>query len=131
MTAAAELRTNLLARARAFAAWLRHHPNIIIVARDRGRTGPWTTRGAPQAIEVTDRWHVVENARGCFSYCRRSAPVSVVESVTLARKSHGVAACAASRCPAIDDERKSSTLLALARAGTSIKMLSNDSVLRG
>jgi transposase len=43
-------------------AWLQAHPGIQIVTRDRAeafRTG--ITRGAPQAVQVADRWHLLKN----------------------------------------------------------------------
>jgi transposase len=49
------------------AAWLRGHPAIDFVARDRGASyGEAASKGAPQAIQVADRWHLVENASGAF-----------------------------------------------------------------
>ena len=49
------------------AAWLRDYPGIDIVARDRGASyGEAASRGAPQAIQVADRWHLVENASTAF-----------------------------------------------------------------
>jgi transposase len=45
------------------AAWLRDHPGIEIVARDRGASYcEAATKGAPQAVQVADRWHLIENA---------------------------------------------------------------------
>jgi transposase len=44
------------------ATWLRHHPGVAIVARDRGphiREG--VTLGAPEAIQIADRFHLLRN----------------------------------------------------------------------
>lgn len=45
------------------AAWLRDYPSIDFVARDRGAGySEAASKGAPQAIQIADRWHLVENA---------------------------------------------------------------------
>jgi transposase len=44
------------------AAWLKTHPEIEVITRDRGH--PYiegATRGAPQALQVADRWHLLQN----------------------------------------------------------------------
>ncbi len=49
------------------AAWLAAHPGVEIVCRDRGsgfREG--ATKGAPQALQICDRWHLLENATAAF-----------------------------------------------------------------
>lgn len=44
------------------AAWLQAHPEVRVVRRDRGQVyGEGATRGAPQAVQVADRWHLVKN----------------------------------------------------------------------
>ena len=48
-------------------AWLRHHPEIEVVARDRnGGYGGAVGRAMPKAVQVADRWHLLENARAAF-----------------------------------------------------------------
>ncbi len=43
-------------------AWLQAHPGIKIIARDRGVMYiDGATRGAPDAIQVVDRWHMAKN----------------------------------------------------------------------
>jgi transposase len=48
-------------------AWFAAHPEIAIVARDRGGGyGQAVTRARPEALQVADRWHLLENASAAF-----------------------------------------------------------------
>jgi transposase len=44
------------------AAWLKNHPGIEIVSRDRASLyAEAVDRAAPHAIQVADRWHLLRN----------------------------------------------------------------------
>ncbi len=47
--------------------WLRERPSIEIITRDRGGCyGQAAARGRPEARQVADRWHLIENASAAF-----------------------------------------------------------------
>jgi transposase len=47
-----------------FASWLKDHPEVEIISRDRGEEyTKGATQGAPRAVQVADRWHLLVNLR--------------------------------------------------------------------
>lgn len=48
-------------------AWFAAHPTISIIARDRGGGyGEAAAKALPHAVQVADRWHLMENASWAF-----------------------------------------------------------------
>jgi transposase len=44
--------------------WLQAHPEVEAVSRDRGiHYSEGATQGAPQAVQIADRWHLLHNLR--------------------------------------------------------------------
>lgn len=59
-------------------AWLSRRPEIGIIARDRGGGyGEAAGRALPQAVQVADRWHLIENASAAFLAAVRKSMTSI------------------------------------------------------
>src|SRR5258708_5150087 len=67
-------------------AWLEKHPTIDTISRDgSSEYASAIKKGAPQAREVSDRWHLVKNLAGCVS-------VQLAESFAQLRRANTAAA---------------------------------------
>ena len=78
--------------AEVLSVWLKEHPGVEIISRDRGAEYiKGATEGAPMAIQVADRWHLLQNLKdalvrllerkiACLRACTESTePVVVAE----------------------------------------------------
>ena len=64
------------------AAWLRQHPQIEIVARDRnGGYRQAISEALPDATQVADRWHLLQNASDAFLASVRRAMSAIRRTV--------------------------------------------------
>jgi transposase len=68
-------------------AWLKAHPGIEVVSRDRSRAyASGITEGAPTAIQVADQWHLLKNLRETLEqFLKRVLPASRRRAHMLAR----------------------------------------------
>jgi transposase len=63
-------------------AWLSARPSIRVVSRDRGGGyGQAVTRALPNAIQVADRWHLMENASSAFLGAVRKAMPAIRQAL--------------------------------------------------
>ena len=57
-------------KAETLAPWLSQHPGLEVISRDRAPVyGEAARKGAPQAIQVADRWHLIQNLVEALERC--------------------------------------------------------------
>jgi transposase len=67
-------------------AWRRRHPKVEIVARDRnGGYGGAVSRALPEAVQVADRWHLLENVSAAFLSAVQRAMPAIRKAIGSAR----------------------------------------------
>lgn len=76
-------------------AWLAEHPQIAVVSRDRGGGyGEAVTRALPEAVQVADRWHLMENASSAFLDAVRKSMRSIRAAIGAATINPDLLTCA-------------------------------------
>lgn len=68
--------------ATSLASWLKSHPGVEIISRDRGNEMiKGSTEGAPNAIQVADRWHLLKNLHDALERFLESKPACLKAAV--------------------------------------------------
>lgn len=76
-------------------AWLAGHPQITVVSRDRGGGyGEAVTKALPHAVQVADRWHLMENASSAFLDAVRKSMRSIRTAIGAATINPDLLTCA-------------------------------------
>lgn len=106
------------------AAWLSRHPSIVVIARDRG-VGyiQAATQGRPEAIQVADRWHLMENASAAFLAMVKQSMRSIRKAFGTGRVDPALLTSAELRQYDgwVRRGEENAAILTLAKAGVSIK----------
>jgi transposase len=64
-------------------AWLKQHPEVRIISRDRASAYAEGAReGAPQAVQVADRWHLLKNVGDALERVLGGQPAALRAAVT-------------------------------------------------
>lgn len=67
-------------------AWLRAHPQVEVVARDRnGGYGSAISKALPEAVQVADRWHLLENASAAFLSAVQSSMPAIRKAIGITK----------------------------------------------
>ena len=107
-------------------AWLAAHPTIAIVARDRGGGyGEAAAKALPHAVQVADRWHLMENASRAFCDAVRKS-MHQIRAVIGATTIDPKLLTAAERLQYegyLRREETNGVILALSKSGTPIKQI--------
>ena len=105
-------------------AWLANHPQIAVVARDRGGGyGEAAAKALPDAMQVADRWHLMENASRAFLEAVRKSMRQIRQVIGLATINPHLLTCAERLQYEgyLRREEANATVMALAVEGVPIK----------
>jgi transposase len=71
--------------AQGLADWLRDHPSVCVISRDRGdEYAKGAREGAPRAVQVADRWHLLHNLHEAVMREAEHHSRQIVEAAKLA-----------------------------------------------
>jgi transposase len=106
------------------AAWLARHPSITVIARDRGAGyRQAAAEGRPDAVQVADRWHLMENASAAFLTAVQRSMVAIRKALGAGVVDPAALSAAERRQHAgwLRREAENAGILALAGQGMPIK----------
>ncbi|HEX3982261.1 MAG TPA: ISL3 family transposase, partial [Acidisoma sp.] len=107
-------------------AWLAGHPDIKVLSRDRGGgCGEAASKALPCAIQVADRWHLMENASSAFLSAVRKSMRPIRAAIGATAINPELLTCAERRqCEGyLRREETIAKILALAKDGAAIKQI--------
>jgi transposase len=105
-------------------AWLTEHPSITVIARDRGAGYKQAAaEGLPEAVQVADRWHLMENASAAFLNAVRRSMHAIRKAVGVGTVDPASLSAAERRQHSgwLLREAENASILVLAAQGVAIK----------